>query len=162
MEVVLRIIVIVITVLTIVVFYTLHRNDAHISQPPGTAKRLAVFFTVNSASTSDDPYFEELRTPIFAMDAESLYQQALKTGSQLGWGILDNDRDKHDIKFIVRSPLFMFVDDVFIEVRAISKSRSSLNIQSNSRAGGADFAANSGHIQKLIKALKVEVNKNIK
>ena len=152
----LKIIVIVIVLVTVMVFFTLHRNQAHISQPPGTAKRLAVFFTINTASTSDDPYFDELRTPVFAMDAETLYQQVLNTGSELGWGIIANDKDVHNIDFVVRTPIFLFVDDVYVEVKAIDTDRSSLYIRSSSRTGKADFASNSGHIQTLIRHLKAK------
>ena len=152
----LKIIVIVIVFVTVVVFFTLHRNQAHISQPPGTAKRLAVFFTVNSATTSDNPYFDELRTPVFVMDAEKLYQQVLNTGSELGWGIIANDKDLHSINFIVRTPVFLFEDDVYVEVKAIDENRSVLHIRSSSRTGKADFAANSGHIQTLIRQLKTK------
>ncbi len=152
----LKIIVIVIVLVTVMVFFTLHRNQAHISQPPGTAKRLAVFFTINTASTSDDPYFDELRTPVFAMDAETLYQQVLNTGSELGWGIIANDKDVHNIDFVVRTPIFLFVDDVYVEVKAIDTDRSSLYIRSSSRTGKADFASNSGHIQTLIRHSKAK------
>ena len=152
----LKIIVIVIVLVTVMVFFTLHRNQAHISQPPGTAKRLAVFFTINTASTSDDPYFDELRTPVFAMDAETLYQQVLHTGSELGWGIIANDKDAHNINFVVRTPVFLFIDDVYVEVKAIDTDRSSLYIRSSSRTGKADFASNSGHIQTLIRHSKAK------
>ncbi len=156
METFLKIIVIIIVLVTLMVFYTLHRNQAHISQPPGTAKRLAVFFTVNSASTSDNSHFEELRTPVFVMDAEKLYQQVLNTGGELGWGIIANDKNIRNINFVVRSPVFLFEDDVYVEVKVIDAKRSSLYIQSSSRTGKADFAANSGHIQTLIRQLKTK------
>ena len=152
----LKIIVIVIVFVTVMVFFTLHRNQAHISQPPGTAKRLAVFFTVNSASTSDDPYFDELRTPVFMMDAEKLYQKVLNTGNELGWGIIANDKDVHNVNFVVRTPVFLFEDDVYVEVKVIDTNRSALYIRSSSRTGKADLAANSGHIQTLVKQLKAE------
>ena len=150
----LKIIVIVIGLVTVMVFYTLHRNGANISQPPGTMKRLAVFFATNSAATSDTPHFGELRTPMFAMDAEQLYQHTLNTGSELGWGIIANDRDKHSVNFVVRSPVFLFEDDVYVEVKTIAENQSSLFIKSSSRTGKADLAANSGHIQTFVKRLK--------
>ena len=152
----LKVMVFVIVFVTVITFYTLHRNQAHISQPPGTAKRLAVFFTVNSAETSDDPYFDELRTPVFVMGAEKLYQQVLNTGSELGWGIIANDKDIHSINFVVRTPVFLFEDDVYVEVKAIDENRSALYIRSSSRTGKADFAANSGHIQTLVRQLKTK------
>lgn len=137
-----------------VVLFILVRNGANLLDEPGISKRLGVFFTLNSANTSDDPFFEELRTPVFDMDAEKLYQLTLEAISSLGWGIISHDSDKLNISFIVQSPVFLFEDDVFVQVNAIGFNQSSLFIQSSSRKGSADLAANSGHIQTLIKKLK--------
>jgi uncharacterized protein (DUF1499 family) len=92
----------------------------------------------------------------FTMDAEKLYQQVLNTGNELGWGIIANDKDAHNANFIVRSPVFLFEDDVYVEVKVIDTNRSALYIRSSSRTGKADLAANSGHIQTLVKQLKAE------
>lgn len=141
-----------------IVLFTLIRNDANLLDPPGTLKRLAVFLSVNYASTIDDHPFEELRTPVFDMDTDSLYQHALNGANELGWGIIAHDSDKHNANFVVRSPILLFEDDVYVQVRYINDQKSSLYIQSNSRSSSthADFAANSGHIQELIAKLKGE------
>jgi hypothetical protein len=120
------------------------------------AKRLAVFFTVSSASTMDDHPFKELRTPVFNMDTETLYHLVIESANELGWGIIAHDSDTHNANFVVRSPLLLFEDDVYIQVRPINTNQSSLYIQSNSRSASAhaDFAANSGHIQNLIDKLR--------
>ena len=153
---ILKMFVVVIVLVVGIVFYTLYRNGAHLSESPGAMKRLGVFLSINSATTSDDHPFAELRTPVFAMDAGELYQRALNTGSELGWGILANDKDRHDVNFIVRSPVFLFEDDVYLEVKTIGTNQSSLYMQSSSRTGRADFAANSGNIQKFVKHLKAK------
>jgi hypothetical protein len=141
-----------------IILFTLVRNGANLLEPPGTVKRLAIFLTVNHASTMDDHPFEELRTPIFDMDADSLYQHVLNGANELGWGIIAHDSDKHNANFVVRSPILLFEDDVYVQVRYINDQQSSLYIQSNSRSASshADFAANSGHIQELIAKLKGE------
>lgn len=157
-----KLILVIIGLITVITFYTLHRNGAHISQPPGTLKRLAVFFTVNSAATSDKPDFTELRTPQFSLSVEDLYKRVLTTGGTLGWGILDNDRESYNVSFTVRSPVFMLIDDVYVEVKAIAENRSALYILSSSRSGKADFAANSGHIQELIRTLYADLRKQKK
>ena len=141
-----------------IVFFTLVRNDANLFDPPGTVKRLAVFLSVNSAATMDDHPFEELRTPVFDMDADSLYQHVLNGANELGWGIIAHDSDRHNANFVVRSPILLFEDDVYVQVRKLNEKQSSLYIQSNSRSDSthADLAANSGHIQELISKLKGE------
>lgn len=151
---ILKFIVVIVVLVAGIIFFTLHRNGANLFEAPGVTKRLGVFFTVHSASTSDNPHFEELRTPVFDMAAEKLYQRVLNTGGELGWGIVAHDRDNLNANFVVRSPVLLFEDDVYVQVKAIDEKRSSLYMQSSSRSGRADFAANSGHIQKLIARLK--------
>ncbi len=136
------------------VFFTLQRNEANLFQPPGFYKRLNTFLTVNTAETSDTHPFEELRTPVFSSDAEKLYQRVLYVAAALGWGILAHDSDKHNANFVVRSPVFLFEDDVYVQIIPVDDQYASLYIQSSSRSGRADFAANSGHIQELIRGIK--------
>jgi hypothetical protein len=142
-----------------IALFTLVRNDANLMDPPGPLKRLAVFLSANSASTMDDHPFEELRTPIFDLDAESMYQQVLNSANELSWGIIAHDSDRLNANFVVRSPMLLFEDDVYVQVRPVNEKQSSLYIQSNSRSESAhaDFAANSGHIQELITKLKEDL-----
>jgi hypothetical protein len=147
-------IVVIVVFLVGITFFTLQRNGANLTEPPGFSKRLAVFLKTHSAATSDDPYLPELRTPVFDMTEEELFKYVLEFTSRSGWSILAHDSDKKTINLVVRSPVFLFEDDVYVEVRPVDAKRSSLYIESNSRSGGADFAANSGHIQKLIDELK--------
>jgi len=153
---VLKLIVAVTFMTVCIVLFTLIRNDANLLDPPGIVKRMAVFVTVNSASTLDDHPFEELRTPIFDMDAEALYHLVLDSANQSGWGIIAHDSDTYNANFVVRSPILLFEDDVYVQVRPINDKQSSLFIQSSSRAkwSYADFAANSGHIQQLIEKIR--------
>ena len=137
-----------------IVFFTLQRNEANLFQPPGFSKRLTTFLTTNTAETSDTPPFEELRTPVFTVDAKKLYQRVLYVAAEVGWGILAHDSDKLNANFVVSSPVFLFEDDVYVQVKAVDDQHASLYIQSSSRSGRADLAANSGHIQELIKGIK--------
>ncbi len=149
---VMKLIVVFIILTVSIVFFTLIRNDANLLQPPGMVKRLAVFLSVNSASTLDDHPFKELRTPVFDMDTETLYHQVINSANVLGWGIIAHDSDTFNANFVVRSPIILFEDDVYVQVRPVDANQSSLYIQSSSRSTytRADFAANSGHIQELI------------
>ena len=153
---VLKIIVVIMVLIVSIVFFTLLRNGANLSEPPGMVKRLAVFLTVNAASTLDDHPFKELRTPVFDMDVETLYHLVIESANGLGWGIIAHDSDTHNANFVVRSPLLLFEDDVYVQVRLINTNQSSLYIQSNSRSAlsRADLAANSGHIQNLIDKIR--------
>lgn len=136
------------------VFFTLQRNGANLFQPPGFNTRLVTFLTTNTAKTEDDHPFKELRTPVFSVGAEKLYQRVLYVAAELGWSVLANDMDDQDANFVARTPIFLFEDDVYVQVKFIDVNESSLFIQSSSRTGRADLAANAGHIQDLIKGIK--------
>ena len=141
-----------------IIFFTLFRNGANLTEPPGAVKRLAVFLSISSAATDDNHSLAELRTPTFNVDARTLYTQVLDAAAELGWSVLAHDSDVLDANFEVRSPALLFEDDLYVQVKSMGDQQSSLHMRSASRKGGADFAANSGHIQKLVKHLKAKVN----
>ena len=133
-----------------VVFFTLYQNDANLFQEPGIAKRLAVFLTTNTAVTADDHPLKELRTPIFTANAERLYQRVIFAASELGWDIIASDSDNQNVNMVAHTRVFLFENDIFVQVKLVDMDHSSLYIQSSSRKGSADFASNSGNIQALI------------
>jgi len=135
-------------------FFTLYKNDANLFQAPGFIQRVSIFLTSNTAVTKDDHEFEELRTPVYKMSAEALYNRVVLVGSRLGWEVLASDSDNQNVNFVALSPVFLFKDDVFVQVKFIDINKSSLYIQSSSRKGKADMAANSAHIQALIRGIK--------
>lgn len=149
-----KITIVVVVLIIGLVFLTLIRNDANLFQPPGVNERLATYLTKNTAATEDNHPFEELRTPVFSVGAEKLYQRVLYVAAENGWSVLSNDMDNQNANFVVRTPVFLFEDDVFVQVNFINMNESSLYIQSSSRTGNADLAANAGHIQKLIRGIK--------
>jgi len=143
-----------IVLIVVIVFFTLYKNDAYFFQAPGFVKRLATFLTTNAAEIKDDHPFEELRTPVYEIDAATLYKRVTLAASQLGWKVLATDIDNQNANFVVHSPVFLFEDDVFVQVQFIDMNKSSLYVQSSSRKGRADLAANSSHIQALINKIK--------
>ncbi len=135
-------------------FFTLYENDANLFEEPGIVKRLAVFLTTNTAATADDHSFKELRTPVFNANTERLYKRVIYAASELGWDIIASDSDNQNANMVAHSRLFLFEDDVFVQVKLVDMDHSSLYIQSSSRTGSADFASNSGNIQALINKIK--------
>jgi len=140
-----------IAVVIALLFFTLYRNDANLFEAPGVQQRLTTFLTSNVAETKDNHSFKELETPVYNQSAEMLYQKLIDAAAELGWIIASHDSDNQNANFVVRSPVFLFEDDVFVQVQFLSLDKSSLYIRSSSRKGRSDFAANSAHIQQLIK-----------
>ena len=135
-------------------FFTLYQNEANLFQEPGIVKRLAVFLTTNTAATADDHSFKELRTPVFNANAEQLYKRVIYAASELGWDIIASDSDNQNANMVANTRLFLFEDDIYVQVKFVDMDHSSLYIQSSSRKGSADFASNSGNIQTLINKIK--------
>ena len=154
---IIKIIIFAIVLIVAVAFFTLYRNGANLFDEPGFNERLRVFLTTNTAQTEVDHKLKELRTPEFDMDTEALYQRVLRAAAELGWDIYSHDSDNQNANFVVYSAVFFFKDDVHVQVKYLDKNRSSLFIKSASHVGRADFAANSGHIQELIKKLKTDI-----
>ena len=91
-----------------------------------------------------------------AGNAALLYYRMLDSANVLGWGFIAHDSDTYNANFVVRSPILLFEDDVYVQVKAISPTQSSLYVQSSSRAewSRADFASNAGNIQRLIAKIR--------
>ena len=137
-----------------ILFFSLYKNNANLFEPPGVVERLQLFLTTNTAKTSPDHKLKELRTPQFDLNSEDLYKRVLRAASDLGWEVLTFDSENQNANFVVYSDVFLFEDDIYVQVQYLDQNSSSLHVESHSRIGSADFAANSGHIQELIKALK--------
>jgi uncharacterized protein (DUF1499 family) len=142
-----------IALVTTVTFFTLYRNGANLLEPPGFSERLKTFLTTHTAATKDNHEFKELRAPVYNVDAETLYERVIYAATALGWQVISHDSDNLNVNFLVRSPVFLFEDDVYVQVRLVDSNSASLYVQSSSRKAGADFAANSGHIQALLKKM---------
>lgn len=138
------------------VFFTLYRNDANLFDAPGITQRITTFLTSNVAETADDHSFKELTTPVFNEAAELTYQRVIDAATKLSWNIVTNDSDNQNASFVVSSPVFLYQDDVLVQVQFLNMNQSALYIHSSSRKGKGDLAANSSHIQRLLKQMRNE------
>lgn len=150
----LKILFIIVIIITGMFAFTLYRNDANLFDAPGFNARLNVYLSGNSAETADDHVFEELRTPVFKTSAEQLYKHTILAATALGWQVFAHDSDNQSAHFIVYSPMFLFKDDVKIQVEFIDMEKASLSVRSKSQMGRLDLGANAGHIRDLLTKLK--------
>jgi uncharacterized protein (DUF1499 family) len=137
-----------------ITYFSLNKNNANLFENPGVMERLQVFLKTNSAKTSTNHPFKELRTPQYELNSEQLYKRVLSAATNLGWEVLTFDHENQNANFVSYSDVFLFEDDIYVQVQYIDQNLSSLHVESHSRTGRADFAANSGHIQALINELK--------
>jgi len=152
-----KIILVILAVIVLLIAVTLLKNHAPLFDPPGFKKRLAVYLSTSSAITSDDHPFPELRTPQFDTGPEELYIAVKDAAVDLGWSILDSDDVEWRFQMAAKSHILLFVDDVYVDIRPVvcadGSTKTALHIESRSRVGRADFAANADHVQQLIKAV---------
>ncbi len=152
-----KIVIAVIVIAVLIVIGTLFKNQALLFDPPGMKQRLAVYLTTNTAKTSDDHPFAELRTPVFDIGPDELYIAVKDAATDLGWSIMDSDDVEWRLDMVAESELMLFKDDVKVEIKPLAckegETSTALHIHSQSRVGNADFAANAGHIQQLVKTV---------
>jgi uncharacterized protein (DUF1499 family) len=165
MKYVVSIILFLVIAVCLLVSLTLFRNQAHVFTRPGVVERLKVYLTQNSAQTTEQPLFPELRSGDFQASAQTLYSAVQSALLRLGWtfSLLDENHqgDEYRIHAVVVTTLFKFKDDVVILIHHQRCQHghlySMLDISSKSRIGKADFAANAGHIQRLLQQVRREL-----
>jgi uncharacterized protein (DUF1499 family) len=154
--------VLLILMVVIVVAATLIKNQAHFFEAPGFAERLSIYLGQHTAATSDNHSFPELRTPVFYVDADSLFSVVIEVVNDLGWQLRQIDDENLTLSLVITTPLFRFSDDLVVQVKPknaqLNSEESTLAIHSTSRKGKADFAANAGHIQTLVQQVRQKVN----
>lgn len=159
-----KIVIAVIIIAVLIVIATLFKNNAPLLDPPGLKKRLAVYLTTNTARTSDDHSFPELRTPVFEVGPDELYIAVKDAAIDLSWSIIDSNDVEWRLDMAAKSHFLLFVDDVRVEIEPLAckegEIKTALHIHSHSRIGNADFAANADHIQRLVKAVNKRLELN--
>jgi len=138
----------------IIISATLIKNKARFFESPGLAERLSIYLTQHTAATSDNHAFPELRTPVFNMAAADLLNVVIEVVIELGWRIRQIDEEDLIMSVVITTPIFHFSDDLVVQVKSGKSGGSTLTIDSTSRKGKADFAANAGHIQILIQQVR--------
>ena len=157
MKILIKIVLVTVGVVALLVVATLLKNQARLLDQPGLKKRLAIYLTTNIAKTEDDHTFPELRTPIFSSGPDELYIAVKDAAIDLGWAISDSNDVEWRLHLVAKTHFLLFMDDVQVEIQPLGCrdgiTSTALHLQSRSRVGKADFAANAGHIQRLVKAV---------
>ena len=147
-----------IAIAVLLIAATLLKNQAPLFDAPGFKKRLAVYLTTNIAKTADDHSFPELRTPVFSAEPDELYIAVKDAAIDLGWAISDSNDVEWRLHLVAKTHFLLFMDDVHVQIKPLGCregiTSTALQIQSHSRVGKGDFAANAGHIQRLVQPVE--------
>lgn len=136
--------------------YAMWANQVPWQDEPGFWPRLKVYLTQNVARTAVDARFPELRTRQYPVAADALLETLIQQCRQLEWHIEKIDNESGQIHAIATSKWIGFKDDIHMTVEHADEGVSRLHIQSSSRIGRADYAANLGHIIKLQNGLSYQ------
>lgn len=101
--------------------------------------------------------YPDIKTLELDMMPRAVYQKALFVASLLGWNISAQDPLILHFEAQATTPLFGFVDDIAVRVKAVGDDSSVIDIRSVSRVGVSDFAANAKRIRLFFVHLKQEL-----
>jgi uncharacterized protein (DUF1499 family) len=92
--------------------------------------------------------------PVFPTSADALYQRLQDVISQQKrTTIVKADPATHQVRYIAKTPLIGFKDDIDIEVIPVDENNTTLAIYSRSRVGYSDLGANRKRVEELIAQL---------
>ena len=139
---------------------TVMKNGTSITDNPGTLNRLKLFFSINTASTSENSQFPELKPRHYQLKDEETIQsfskKVVQRAESLGYVYSEQSSDDQTLHFTITTQLFKFVDDLKITIEQDEKSETQsviVNAHSSSRTGRADFGANIANIKKFFASL---------
>lgn len=133
-------------------------NGVPLTEPPGPARRLAIYLTSNSARTHADHELPELRTRVYPLPPERALELVTRAANGAGWRIADLDDERNRLHAVVTTPWFRFQDDVRITLQKAGNNATAVQVTSQSRIGRADFGANIAHIMTLHRRLDALAN----
>jgi uncharacterized protein (DUF1499 family) len=109
---------------------------------------------LNAVETGGTPAYPDLQTKIYHAPADRVFEVARKVADRLpGWGrVTYRFGGAHEIKAVVRSPLFGFEDDVTIRVTPEGQG-TAVWVRSASRIGRWDFGQNARTVRAFQSAL---------
>lgn len=129
------------------------KNQVPLTDPPGLVKRLTVYLTRNSAHTGPGHPLPELRSRVYALPADRVFELAVQAAEDAGWCIVDRDAAGRGLRAVVSTPWLGFKDDVQVTLGESPERGTGVEVESRSRVGRADFGANIAHIVELYRRL---------
>ncbi len=130
-------------------------NDLPWSDPPGMGTRLLTYLSTNTAETTPDSAFPELRPRTYAAPAALMFDVARRAAEALHWKLNTVESEERKIEAVATTRVIKFKDDVTIWVEADGEERSTLFARSASRVGKWDLGANTRHIMDLFETVDI-------
>lgn len=99
--------------------------------------------------------YPDIQPLMLAMRVDSAFTLALTTARDMGWELVDQNRNEGRIEATATTPFMGFKDDVVIRVTSAS-GISRVDVRSKSRVGRGDAGANANRIRAFLERLRAE------
>lgn len=97
--------------------------------------------------------YPDIAPLLSTLDADASFKRALGVAQALNWTVTLQDPEQGVIEAYDRTPLFGFIDDIAIRIRAAAGG-SRLDLRSVSRVGLSDVGANAARIRRFFAAFQ--------
>lgn len=100
--------------------------------------------------------YPDLRPVMLALPRHQAFEEALATARNMGWEIVEADREEGRIEATDRTLWFGFEDDVVIRVMPAS-GISRVDVRSKSRVGRGDMGTNAARVRRYLDRLRTRL-----
>jgi len=100
--------------------------------------------------------YPDIRPLALLVNWQAAFDTALQTARDMGWNIVDSNRQEGRIEAVATTFWFGFKDDIVVRVTPVSDG-SRVDVRSTSRVGGSDIGTNAARIRKYL-ALLTAIN----
>lgn len=100
-------------------------------------------------ATQQSSAYPDIRPLILPVNWQSAFDTALLTARNMGWDIVDSNRQEGRIEAVATTLWFGFKDDIVVRVTAVPDG-SRVDIRSTSRVGRSDIGTNAARVRKFL------------
>lgn len=108
---------------------------------------------INDVRTGETPEYPALQPAFFKSSYYQVFDAALATAREMGWGEITEDRGNGIIYAVATTTVLRFQDDVTITIKPAGDGIE-VNVRSHSRVGKGDFGANARRIHRFLTEMK--------
>jgi uncharacterized protein (DUF1499 family) len=97
--------------------------------------------------------YPDIRPLILPVSKQAAFDTALLTAKNMGWQIVDSNRQEGRIEAIATTLWFGFKDDIVVRVSDAENGSSRVDIRSTSRVGLSDIGTNAARVRTYLRKL---------
>lgn len=123
--------------------------------------RLPRGLRTNRAFTDPESPDPRLRGRTYAVPFTQVWDAALQTAQRTrGWTLVSSDARAGEIVAEARTPLWKFIDDVWVRLSLDENGQTRVDVASASRKGSGDLGTNARRIARFLHALDARLSRD--